>query len=267
MLRNKIHVFKRCRVLIILFSVFLMASITVTDQNYASAAGNISNIAQYTIQKGDTLYIIARKYGTTVANLKSTNNLGSDMIYPGQVLVIPSKPLETILTEKQIDRYSAKFEVSVNKTNRVLTLYANGVPLKSYHVELGDGGTADKQIAGDHKTPEGTFYVCEKSVLSPADKYLGSRWMRLSYPNKEDAGRGLNQGLISRQTYDSIVSAINNGKIPPQRTALGGGIGIHGGSTPELGKDWTWGCVGLRNRDVEEFYNYIKVGTKVTIQK
>jgi lipoprotein-anchoring transpeptidase ErfK/SrfK len=53
---------------------------------------------------------------------------------------------------------------------------------------------------------------------------------------------------------------------PPQRTALGGGVGIHGGSTPELGSDWTWGCVGLTNKDVEDFYNYVSNGTKVTIQ-
>ncbi|MBM6616073.1 LysM peptidoglycan-binding domain-containing protein, partial [Desemzia sp. RIT804] len=40
-----------------------------------------TSTAQYTIQSGDTLSGIARKYNTTVANLKSLNNLKSDTIY------------------------------------------------------------------------------------------------------------------------------------------------------------------------------------------
>ena len=43
----------------------------------------------YTVQSGDTLYEIATKFGTTVSELKSTNNLTSDVIRVGQVLYIP----------------------------------------------------------------------------------------------------------------------------------------------------------------------------------
>lgn len=45
------------------------------------------------------------------------------------------------------------------------------------------------------------------------------------------------------------------------------GVGIHGGSIPEFGKNWTWGCIGLNNDDIEDFYNYVKVGTSVIIQE
>lgn len=229
--------------------------------------GQQGNTNLYTVKSGDTLYIIALKCGVSVGDLKKSNNLASDIIYPEQILVIPGNSLNIILDKKGINKYSAKFEILVDKTDHVLTLYGNGALLKSYHVELGDNGIGDKEVAGDHKTPEGTFYICEKLVISPSDQYLGSRWMRLSYPNIEDAERGLHQGIIDRQAYSSIVSAVNNSKIPLQRTGLGGGIGIHGGSTPELGKNWTWGCVGLSNYDVEEFYNYVSVGTKVVIQQ
>ena len=44
----------------------------------------------YTVQKGDTLYGIANKLGTTVSELKSINNLTSDILSVGQVLKVPN---------------------------------------------------------------------------------------------------------------------------------------------------------------------------------
>jgi LysM repeat protein len=43
----------------------------------------------YTVQSGDNLYEIAKRFGTTVSALKSANNLTSNMIRVGQVLNIP----------------------------------------------------------------------------------------------------------------------------------------------------------------------------------
>ena len=44
----------------------------------------------YTVKSGDSLWSIAQKYGTTVANLKSLNNLTSDVLQIGQTLRVPS---------------------------------------------------------------------------------------------------------------------------------------------------------------------------------
>jgi len=46
---------------------------------------------RHTVAKGDSLSAIAKRYGTTVAALKSANNLRSDVIVPGQRLVIPGR--------------------------------------------------------------------------------------------------------------------------------------------------------------------------------
>ncbi|MFD1607131.1 LysM peptidoglycan-binding domain-containing protein [Oceanobacillus luteolus] len=42
--------------------------------------------SSHKVQRGDSLWSIAQKYGTTVSQLKSVNNLSSDIIYPNQVL-------------------------------------------------------------------------------------------------------------------------------------------------------------------------------------
>ena len=45
----------------------------------------------YIVQKGDSLYKIAQKYGVTVEELMEANKLESTVIYPNQVIVIPVK--------------------------------------------------------------------------------------------------------------------------------------------------------------------------------
>lgn len=48
-----------------------------------------SNIEEnYTVQKGDTLYAISRKYNMTISELKQLNNLSSSHLSIGQVLKV-----------------------------------------------------------------------------------------------------------------------------------------------------------------------------------
>ena len=60
-----------------------------------------TNIDEYIVKKGDTLYAIANKYDTTVDNLKSINNLTTDLLSIGQVLKIPN-------TTANYDTYTVK---------------------------------------------------------------------------------------------------------------------------------------------------------------
>jgi membrane-bound lytic murein transglycosylase D len=51
---------------------------------------NAGHFQQHVVQKGDTLYGIARRYGTTITNIRAMNNLRSNTIYPGQRLQLYS---------------------------------------------------------------------------------------------------------------------------------------------------------------------------------
>jgi LysM repeat protein len=227
----------------------------------------------YTVQSRDSLFLIAAKYGVTVSNLMYQNNLDTINIMPGQVLSIPAppaiigqgQPLQTILAQKNIT-LPAPFQIVVDKSSHTLTLFAKDTLLKSYPVALGDGGPGAKQVQGDHKTPEGFFYIVDKIIFNPMDEFLGTRWIRLGYPNIADGVRGIEQNVIAPSEYQAIITAFDNKSTPPQYTNLGGGVGIHGGD-PGTGNDWTWGCVGLADQDIEDFYPYINVGTQVIIKK
>jgi murein L,D-transpeptidase YafK len=145
----------------------------------------------------------------------------------------------------------------VYKRERKLEFYADQTLLRTYRVGLGFSPVADKKREGDGATPEGKFYVFVKNNRSAYYLSLG-----LSYPNVEDAERGLRDGLISKVQHNSIVEAIQKKAAPPQYTKLGGLIYIHGHGA---GSDWTWGCVALENEDIKELYDAVSVGTPVTI--
>ena len=148
--------------------------------------------------------------------------------------------------------------IVVFKRERRLELYSGESMVRTYHVGLGLNPVPDKVRQGDRATPEGNFYVFTKNDKSAFYLSLG-----ISYPNAEDAERGLRDGLISRGQRDAIVNAIKRKATPPQNTALGGDIYIHGNGASS---DWTWGCVALENADIKELFDAVPVGTEVTIK-
>jgi murein L,D-transpeptidase YafK len=148
--------------------------------------------------------------------------------------------------------------IVVLKSKRRLELYSDEVVVRIYKVGLGLNPVPDKKRQGDRATPEGDFFVFTKNDKSAFYLSLG-----ISYPSTEDAERGLRDGLISRAQHDAIVKAITRKATPPQNTALGGDIYIHGNGASS---DWTWGCVALENEDIRELFDAVPVGTTVTIK-
>lgn len=112
--------------------------------------------------------------------------------------------------------------IVVFKSQRRLELYSNGAVVRTYRVGLGLNPVDDKQREGDRATPEGEFYIFTKNPKSAYYLSLG-----ISYPNIEDAERGLRAGLVTRAQHDQIVSAIKKKAAPPQYTALARWLDLH----------------------------------------
>ncbi len=150
-------------------------------------------------------------------------------------------------------------KIVIKKAKKKLFLYSEEKLLRTYPVKLGFNPVGDKVRQGDKRTPEGSYYICMKN---PRSKYYLS--LGLSYPSIEDAERGLEQKLITKSDRDRIIERISKKSTPPWDTPLGGEIFIHGGGETW---DWTYGCVALCNKDIEELFKVVALGTEVVIQQ
>ncbi|MES2620079.1 MAG: glucosaminidase domain-containing protein [Bacteroidota bacterium] len=61
---------------------------TLSYYEFLKTQGQISRSSQYQVQQTDTLYSIAKKFNTTIEQLKVLNNLESTDLKPGQTLVV-----------------------------------------------------------------------------------------------------------------------------------------------------------------------------------
>lgn len=82
----------------------------------------------YIVQKGDSLWVIANKYDTTVDKIKSANNLTSNLLSIGQVLVIPStSSFTTYIVQKGDSLWliANKYNTTVDNIKKLNNLSSN----------------------------------------------------------------------------------------------------------------------------------------------
>ncbi len=142
----------------------------------------------------------------------------------------------------------------VRKTERTLSLYEGSQLVKTYPVVLGKDPVWAKLYQGDHRTPEGEYHISKK-YFHP----FWSRFMMLDYPTEA------NQEIYTWSRENGLLPARGRGG-----PGIGGAIGIHGTENESLnrrGVNWTEGCISLFNRDVEELYDLVAVGTRVLIER
>jgi murein L,D-transpeptidase YafK len=145
------------------------------------------------------------------------------------------------------------YTIVVRRSCRTLDVYRQGYRVRSFPAVFGLAGSGSKLYEGDLRTPTGLYMI--------VDKRPHPRWrhfLLLDYPNLEDVHR--------------YWLAMDSGRIPwrgERYAGVGGAVGIHGTDKPsmnERGLDWTFGCISLRNEDVEELAVLVPVGTLVLIE-
>ena len=145
-----------------------------------------------------------------------------------------------------------KISILIDKSDYKLSVLIDTIILKEYPVVFGKNPVDDKLKQGDKCTPEGTFGIISKY---PHKKW--SKFIWIDYPNED--------------SWQKHNKAKEDGKIS-ENAKIGGEIGIHG--VPE-GLDflidtkfnWTLGCISMKNKDVDELYQYICETTQVVIKK
>ena len=153
----------------------------------------------------------------------------------------------------------AEYRIVVAKQARRLDLLSGSRLERSYAIALGRNSVADKSVEGDEATPLGEFYICAKN---PRSRHFLS--LCISYPNAEDAERGLAAGLIGAEEHRQILDAVLAKRMPPPHTRLGGEIYIHGRGIHD-DPAGTRGCIALNNDDMQDLYDRVGIGTSVTI--
>jgi murein L,D-transpeptidase YafK len=163
----------------------------------------------------------------------------SSVLVTGLTVGCSSSPsIGVAANERKADR------IVIVKSEHMMTLMANGKPLRSYRVALGKA-TGNKERQGDHKTPEGQYVIDQKNAQSRFHLAL-----HISYPNASDRKRA------------------SDARADP-----GGSIMIHGVEKQfawlgplQHNVDWTDGCIAVTNREIDEIWRLVGVGTPVEIR-
>ncbi len=165
-----------------------------------------------------------------------------------------SLPAYTAIKAKRnaVEMPLAPIRIVIDKSDYELHVYDSKGWYATYPVVFGNDPMKDKKMEGDRCTPEGNFKIINKR---PHDKW--SRFLALDYPTPAD--------------LEKFNQRKQRGEIP-KNAKPGGAIGIHGtwpndDMVVDRYKNWTLGCISLKNGDVQELYKYITVGTPVHIKK
>jgi|GEM_PF-900728 len=140
------------------------------------------------------------------------------------------------------------YSIIVRKSEFKLYLYKGDSLIKTYPVAIGKN-PGDKREVGDCRTPEGDFYI-----TSIEDS---SSWVH-------DFGDG--KGPI-KGAYGPWFLRLYTGADRTKSGKAWEGIGIHGTHNPaSIGKMASEGCIRMRNEDIMELRERVKIGTPVKIE-
>lgn len=178
----------------------------------------------------------------------------------------PSDLIETMLTRAHVPRHSNELWVLIDDQEATLSVFRGNTLLERYApISLGRAGAKTQRVRGDNVTPKGEFRINRFNYESQWRTFMG-----IDFPTPAHARMALEKGIYSQTDYEDYFDYYRRNGHPPQNTALGGAIGIHGlgSADPDIhGRyHWTQGCVAVTNAQIDRLAELVGVGTRVVIR-
>lgn len=174
--------------------------------------------------------------------------------------------VETMLTRAHVPRHSNELWVLIDDQEATLSVFrGNALVDRFAPISLGRAGAKTQRVRGDNVTPKGEFRINRFNYESQWRTFMG-----IDFPTPAHARMALEKGIYSQADYDDYFDYYRRNGHPPQNTALGGAIGIHGlgSADPDIhGRyHWTQGCVAVTNEQIDRLAELVGVGTRVVIR-
>jgi murein L,D-transpeptidase YafK len=191
----------------------------------------------------------------------------SGVIVYGVILNLREIPLSEAMAQKGF-RNLDEVNLLIDRKTFSLSVYQDTVFIKSYRVSFGRNLNDKKRLSNDGATPIGTYKIC-----SINDDQTYYKFLKLNYPNLEDASEALRKSIITQKQFNQIKFEFYYEECVSSNTVLGGNIGIHGiGRLNPIFKNlpfvynWTDGSIAISNESLDEILTVIRTGTQVVIK-
>lgn len=135
-------------------------------------------------------------------------------------------------------------KVVVKKSENKMMLMKKGEPIRTYHIALGANPIGHKVQEGDQRTPEGRYLLNYKNTKSKFYKSIN-----IDYPNERDIARAKRRGVDPGD--DIVIHGLPNE------------LGNYQGELEPV--NWTQGCIGVRNHEMDEIWQLVEVDTPIEI--
>ncbi|MGM0865417.1 MAG: LysM peptidoglycan-binding domain-containing protein [Bacillota bacterium] len=115
---------------------------------------------KYAVKRGDTLYSLAKRYGTTIKHLKQLNGMVSDQINIGQFLLVPAEQMQ-----------STTGELYTVVPGDTLWGVANRFGISQEELSKSNDLKMDMLLIGQHLFIPGKAEVTEAEIIGAPDKF------------------------------------------------------------------------------------------------
>ena len=182
----------------------------IVGENTLDVLKTVSRSEIYTVQSGDSLWSISRKFDTTIEAIKNANNLNSDRLQPGQELNIPQTGKGGQRSE------SSRKIIHEVKRGESLSAIARRYGSSITNIKLANNLSNDRIYVGQdlvipNKSNDGPFDISEDKLIWPVLGTITSGYGWRTHPISND--RDFHTGIDIAIPVGKEIRAAAPGKV------------------------------------------------------